>query len=160
MRGRLIFPFRLQIEQLDTAHSTYDPDFKEPALLPPVGGQGAGTPERAERTLLTVPAQIEHGEWEKLKMFFNGNSPDSRIVTVSHYRYLEDNGLVDNSGDPTLYTGDRLSAITDMDGNVQTTVNAKNQLYIVQVEPIGYGLGRKRNLLAIYWETRSSGVPT
>ena len=170
MRGRLIFPFLVEIAQLDTLAtknldpdgagaltSAVDADFKEP-LAVGAGGAGPGTPARQEKALIRVPCQIEQAEWLKLQQFFSGDSPETKIVCVAHFSWLEDNGYVDADGNCTIRIGDRMTAIYDEDGNVQATI--KDPVYVTQVQPGSFGLGRKRNLCFIYFDCRNAGIPS
>lgn len=170
MRGRLILPFLAEVRRLDTAATAadpdgagpqtagYDDDFREPVLLPaPAGAGGPGTVHRVERAPLLLPCQVEVGSAEKRQMFFAGNSPDSRLVLVCHMRDLEARGLVDAQGRVALGREDRLTAIFDTAGALVRTL--PTPLFASQVEPAEYGLGRKQNLLLIYFEEREKGAP-
>lgn len=169
MRGRLVFPFLVEVVQLDTLTTSIDPDgagpltsgydvdFKEPVRLPPGTGAGPGASALRYKTPVQIPAQIEQGEWLKLKAFFNGDSPDTKIVCVMHFPWLEDNGYVDDEGNAMIRIGDRMTAIYDEDGVVQATI--KDPVFVTQVQPGSFGLGRKRNLLFVYFDCRSAGLP-
>ncbi len=156
MRGRLIFPFHVHIARLDTLATGIDPDFREPRKLPPASGQGTGVTNRVELATIIVPMQIEPGEFMKLQMFFNGNSPDSKLVAVAHFSWLERNDLVDATGNAKIQIGDRLVDIYDRGGN--RVMHIRDPLFVTQVQPTGFGIGRSRNLLVVYFEARSAGA--
>lgn len=156
-----MFAFEAELALLDTAAtaaaSGYDPDFKEPKRVAPVSGQGAGTSARREvAPTLKLPVQVEEGAFEKLQQFFNGNSPDGRLVLVAHFRWLEDNGYVHTDGNVKLPVGSRLIAVRDKDGLIATTL--RTPLYLTEALPGSYGIGRKRNLCLLTFEDRSKGV--
>jgi hypothetical protein len=168
MRGKLIFPFWCELARLDTVATAadpdgagvysagYDPDFKEPVKLSQ--GEGPGESHREEKSLVKIPAQIEPQTLDRLQMFASGNVPDARMAVVMHFRYLEQNGLVDTTtGEPLIRIGDRLNAIYDKAGTLVQTI--RPELYVTEVRPIGYGLGHARNLLLVVFDDRETGVP-
>jgi len=162
-RGRLIFPFRASIRQLDTAATAaaksgdgYDEDFKEPSPTAPAGGEGAGTSTRAESSALVLPCQVEMGTGEKVRQFFQGADMDARLVLVFHFRDLEAAGLVDANGNATLRPSDRLESITNSrTGEVVFT--PREPLYVVEVTATAFGIGRGRNLLTVFFQGRDKG---
>jgi len=98
MRGKLINPFLAEIAQLDTvataadpddtgpATSGYDPDFKETVVFGALSGSRVDA--RRESAPIRVPCQVEVGTFEVLQQLAAGNSPNSRIVLVFHFRDL------------------------------------------------------------------------
>ncbi len=172
MRGRLIFPFRADIRQLDTDATDandggkagdvgYDDDFKEPTPLAPVTEEGAGLSNRREKPALYLPAQVEMGTGEKMRQFFQGNDPSSRLVLIFHFRDLERLGLVDSVGNAKIRVGDRLHALSPLRGSVVDTRAAwtpTKPLFAVEVQPNAFGIGLSRNLLFAYFESRDKAV--
>jgi hypothetical protein len=169
VRGRLIFPFEAELAQFDAAGTAanrdgtsplaeggFDPIFREPIKLPTSTGQGPGRTARAEHPLIRVDAQIESGTFDKLRAFFGGNSPDSRIAIVVHYRSLEAAGMIDTDGTAKIRIGDRLNAIYDRSGNLVQAIT--NQLFVVEAQPDSYGIGQSRNLLIVFFESRDMGM--
>lgn len=168
MRGRLINPFLAEIARLDTAAiaadpdgagplaSGYDPDFKETIVLED-GGARRGA--RREMPAILVPCQVEVGTFEALQQLAAGNSPNSQIVLVFHFRDLQRMGLVEPaSGDALLRVNDRLIAIRDLRGNLVQAVRDRPGLYATEVQPQSFGLGRSRNLLLVTFQERELGV--
>jgi hypothetical protein len=164
MRGRLINPFLAEIARLDTVataadpdgagplSSGYDPDFKETVVLEEAG---ARRDARREMPPVLVPCQVEVGAFEALQQLAAGNSPDSRVTLVFHLRDLERLGLVDPaSGDARLRVNDRLVAIRDLGGNLVQAVRTPPGLYITEVQPQSFGLGRHRNLALVTLQER------
>jgi hypothetical protein len=169
MRGRLINPFLAEIAQLDTAAtaadpdgagpgvSGYDPDFKETVILGTPGGERLDA--RKEKPPIRVPCQVEVGAFEALQQLAAGNSPNSRIVLVFHFRDLERMGLVDTAtGEPLLRINDRLVAIHRMDGVLVQAVRTPPRLYATEVQPQSFGLGLSRNLLLVTFDEREVAV--
>lgn len=165
-RGRLIFPFKLDIAQLDTNATAvitdggYDEDFREPIMVPPVSGSGRGTISRSEN-IVTCRAQIEPGTFEELEMMVNGRSPSSQITVIMHYRDLEDAGLVEaTTGRPMIRVNDRLDAIKhDLTEELIEQIPNPPGLFVTQVQSRGFGLSSlQRNLLLVTFETRDLGV--
>ena len=147
MRGRLLFPFAAEIAQLDRAASHFDPDFKEPL---PNG--------RVERTV-TLPCQVEVGEFETLEEAFSGDLPKTALTLIFHFRDIEDHGLVDaTTGAVKLCVGDRLAAIRDRTGNVVQTIQTPPGLFAIEVRPLTFGFGLSRNLLLVVFHDREQGV--
>lgn len=156
MRGRLINPFWVELAQLDTQHTQYDPDFMEPAILPPATGEGPGTQSLVERPTYRVPAQIEPATVNALEQVANGGQLSSKIVIVCHCQWLEENGFVDAAGNATVRQGTRLVAIYTPTGDVAFT--AVEPVYVTQVMPAGFGFGGTRNLLFVTFESSSKEV--
>lgn len=169
MRGRLINPFLAEIAQLDTVAtaadpdgpgpgvSGYDADFKETVILEPAGGGRLDA--RKEKAPVRVPCQVEVGAFEALQQLGAGNSPNSRIVLVFHFRDLEQMGLVDAAtGEALLRINDRLVAIHRMDGALVQAVRTPPGLYATEVQPQSFGLGLSRNLLLVTFDEREVAV--
>jgi len=168
MRGKLIFPFLAELARLDTLAtaadpdgagpltSGYDPDFKETAVLEQ-GGRRRDA--RQEMLPVRIPCQVEVGTFEALQQLAAGNSPDSRVTLVFHFRDLERRGLVDRfTGDALLRINDRLVAIRNLAGDLVQAVRTPPGLYATEVQPQSFGLGRHRNLLLVTFEERELGV--
>ncbi len=165
MRGRLIFPFLAELRRLDTdAMATlapgYDEDFKEPALLD-TDGDGVGESYRREHPPVRVPCQVEPQTIEALRMTPAGNTPQSSLDLVFHFRDLERLGLVDSlTGEAFIRTSDRLSGLFDTEGNLVWAVRTPPGLYVTEARPAGFGLFRlrpRRNLLIVSFNDRPSG---
>jgi hypothetical protein len=170
-RGRLIRPFLVTIARLDT-HATaadpdgsgdleagYDDEFREPVIVPPSDTESSarGTVNRVESTV-QLHAQIEEEDFMTLRMMSTGNSPNSLIRCVLHFKELEAEGLVDDNGMPKLNVNDRLTAIHDRNGNLVMNVPDNPGLYCTEAQPRGHGLGYKRNLLLMTFEERPRSV--
>lgn len=169
-RGSLIFPFLVDIAQLDTAAtaadpdaagpatSGYDPFFREPiVVLPSDDSSAAGVPVRVEN-VVQLYAQIEPAENDKLMMMITGRSPSSKLSLVFHYADLERVGMVETAtGRPKLRTpGDRLAAIRHPDtGELIEEIPASPGLFATEVQSIGFGMGPYRNLLLVTFEERA-----
>lgn len=168
MRGRLIDPFLAEIAQLDTVAtaadpdgmgpltSGYDDDFREPIRTSNATGQGSGVSTVVYKTPMRVRCQVEMGTFEKVQEFFSGNSPDMRLVIVSHFRDLERASMVDANGSATIRVGDQLLAFYDLRGRLVQRMTTP--VFCVQPEPTSFGIGLARNLLAIYFEARAKAV--
>jgi len=167
-RGRLIFPFMVDIAQLDTAAtaadpdvggplvSGYDPIFREPVIVPPGSGSGRGQVVRVE-TLVQLFAQIEPASEDTLSMQATGRSPDSRTTLIFHFEDLERVGMVDlATGRPLLRgPGDRLVAVRHpTTGALIHSYPNPPGMYATEVQSRGFGLGPDRNLLLVVFESR------
>ncbi len=164
MRGRLLFPFVAEIAQLDRTASRFDPDFKEPL---PDG--------RVEQTI-TLPCQVEVGEFETLEEAFSGDLPKTALTLVFHFRDLERQGLIVDApagasarrgakprssaetGDAKLRVGDRLAALRDRAGNIVQAIQTPPGLFAIEVRPLTFGFGLARNLLLAIFHDREQGV--
>ena len=169
MRGRLINPFLAELARLDTVAtaadpdgpgpltSGYDPDFKETVIVPATGERG--TDARKEMPSIRIPCQVEVGTFEALQQLASGNSPDSKVTLVFHFRDLERTGLVDpGTGDALLRVNDRLVAIYELAGRLVQAIRTPPGLYATEVQPQSFGLGLSRNLLLVTFEERELGV--
>lgn len=167
MRGRLINPFLISLAQIDTAAiaadpdsggsltSGYDKDFREPVVRTVGGVRTAG---RKEKTPIDVRCQIEPAVWDALTQVAAGNMPNAQLVLAVHFRDLEAAGMVDANGAATIRVNDRLVSIKDELGNVIQTIPDPPGLFITQVMPTSFGLGRARNLLIVTFEDREHGT--
>lgn len=171
-RGQLIFPFLVDIAQLDTAAtaadpddtgpltSGYDPDFREPVMVPPVSGSGSAPVHRVEN-IVQLYAQIETEEEGRVQMMVSGVSPQSRRVLIFHFVDLEAAGMVDaTTGRAKLRApGDRLVAIRHPDTHeLIEAIPDYPGFWAVSVESIGWGLSPDRNLLKVVFEDRALSV--
>lgn len=173
-RGRLIFPFKAQIYQLDIAatsqdpdgagllESGYDSDFKETVIVQQAGQQ-LGTDARQEMAPVMLECQVEPDTFSAMQQLFSGNVPDADIALVFHFADLEAIGLVDAGGNALLKTSDRLGGIYSMSGEQVMNVPNPPGLYAVEIRPIGFGLNMespKRNLLLVTFNDRERGART
>lgn len=176
-RGRLISPFLVDLALLDTAATeTTDPDaggpltsgidpiFREPVLVSGGTTPAAPAPSKPRvETMVTVRAQVEDESWEALRMMSLGNSPNSRVVLVFHFRELELANLVDpTTGRALIKVTDRLVAIRRWPtGDLVQSVLTPPGLYCTEAMPRSFGLaliGAHRNLLVCTFEPRDVGV--
>lgn len=170
-RGRLINPFIVRLYALDTALTTADPDaggpltsgydpiLREPRKLPQAG-QTIGTSARRETVMPLLRAQVETVSLEKQRQMAQGNAPVADMVLVFHFRDLERAGLVDaTTGKAKIQQGYRLDAILDpkTEALVRSFPNPPG-LFAVRVEDEFGGLGRRRNLLKVYFKDRAQAV--
>lgn len=161
MRGRIINPFLVEIAQLDTgvteASGGYDPIFRETLLVSADNERGA-VDARAEREGLDLKCQIEPELLNQLQMMMSGNSPKQTLSVVAHFRDLENAGLVDASGLAMLRKGDRLVAVKDLSGAYIQQIPTPPGLYLTEIRYMGFGIGRKRNLLFLRFEERENAA--
>ncbi len=168
-RGRLIFPFLAVIARLDVTKSALDPDgsgeltegydhvFREPHTYTDSGGKRQDT--RQESCIL-VPCQVEDQVWEQQNQLQAGNSPNSRMGLVFHFRDLERLGLVDRTtGVANICPNDRLDRLLQCRTKklVQAFRNPPG-LFAISCTPAGFGIGNERNLLLCIFEERQQGV--
>jgi len=165
MRGRLIFPFLAELHRLDTvAMATqapgYDDDFKEPALVD-ADGDGVGELFRREHPPVRVPCQVEPETLDALRMTPAGDTPQSTIDLVFHFRDLERLALVDSvTGEALIRVSDRLGALLDTTGQLVWAVRTPPGLYVTEARHAGFGLFRRRprrNLLVLSFSDRPAG---
>jgi len=170
MRGRLIFPFQAELCRQDTQatasldpdgagplESGYDRDFREPVLADD-DGDGLGRAVRDEHPPVRLPCQVEAKVFDALQMAASGNTPDSAIELLFHFRNLEQQGLVDQeTGQALINPGDRLAGLYDAAGSLVFAVTNPPGLFVREARPLGFGLGRsrpQRNLLLVTLEDR------
>lgn len=165
-RGRLIFPFLVELAQLDTTTtegsiplnlpgggtSGYDSVFRTPIKVLQHDTDQIGASSRAETTL-QVRAQIEPQMFDQLTEMLSGSSPQSQFAIVCHFSDLEKAGLVDSTGRPKIYERDRITQILTLKGEIVQTIPTPPGLYCVEVQPRGW-MGGNRNLLLLKFEAR------
>jgi len=162
-RGRLIWPVRAKIEQLDTAAtkanpgtqpSGYDRIFREPVKFE------AGGDSRVYRDPVMVPCQFKDrasGPYDKLEQFPDGRVLRFRLRLLFHYRDLEMMGLVDGEGRCAFQPSDRLCALYENDGTTLIRTFNETPLYCVHVQDRSFGLSAlKRNLVMLYFDDRDT----
>lgn len=161
MRGRLIFPFGIQLYLLDPVAIAvgpgYDPVFQEPTLV--ATDDGVGTIGRIESAPIMVPGQFYTQEdFMYLQMVANGNLAQADVRVVFHFKDLENLGLIEPAtGTAQIKVGDRLGAVYDKKGvtMIQEIPNPPG-LFVIQANPL-FGLGSNRNLLAVHFKSRDQG---
>jgi len=168
-RGRLVFPFIVELGLLDTAATAADPDgpgplasgyddeFREPVMIAPTTGSARGQIRRVER-VERFKAQVEDDTADALQMAAAGNSPTSTMGLVFHFADLEKCGAVQMStGKPSIKApGARLIAIYNpRSGQLIERFDAEPGLYATQAKSLGFGLGPDRNLLLVIFQERS-----
>ena len=172
-RGRLIFPFVVELGLLDTAatdavdpdgagplESGYHDEFREPRMIAPSSGSARGELARVE-TVRRFLAQVEDDTSEALNMAASGNNPTNAMGLVFHYSDLEKAGAVQlESGKPVIKApGARLIAVCHpTTGEVIERFDQEPGLWATQVKSIGFGLGPDRNLLLVIFQERDVSV--
>lgn len=171
-RGKLIFPFLIELGLLDTAAMTadpdaggaltsgYDDDFREPVMRRPSSGSARGSLVRVE-TVVTLKAQVEDDTQDAVNMAASGNSPSSVMGLVFHFRDLEAAGAVQiASGKPIIKApGARLISIRNpRTADVIERFDSPPGFWATQVKSMGFGLGPNRNLLLVIFQERDVSV--
>jgi hypothetical protein len=168
-RGRLIYPFLIELAQLDIAGtaadpdgagpktSGYDPDFREPVVLP--SSDKLGTSARAEKTMIQVPGQFGSTDsFADLQEAATGNLSPTEFVVLFHFRDLEAAGLVETTtGNAKIKIGDRMNAVYDYKaGTLIQTIRNPPGAFVFKAKPI-FGLHNRRNLLEVHFRSRDPG---
>lgn len=171
-RGRLIFPFLVELGLLDTAATAADPDgagplasgyddeFREPVSLA-TSGSKPGVIHRVE-VVQQFYAQIEDDVGDLVDMRASGNSPMNAIGLVFHYADLEAAGAVQmHSGKATIKApGARLIAVRNpRTRQVIERYDSPPGYWATQAKSMGFGLGPFRNLLFVLFEDRATSIP-
>lgn len=171
-RGRLIFPFIVELGLLDTAATAADPDgpgpltsgyddeFREPIIRAPVSGSGRGELARVEN-VRRFRAQVEDDTADVLNMAAAGNSPTNTMGLVFHFIDLERAGAVNLvTGKPVIKApGARLISICNpRTGELIERFDESPGLYATQAKSMGFGLGPRRNLLLVLFQERAVSV--
>lgn len=171
-RGRLIFPFTVELGLLDTAAMAADPDgtgpltsgyddeFREPIVVGAAGSAPGHTLRR--ETIHRFLAQIEDNTEGLVDVMASGNSPVNMLGLVFHYKDLESIGAVELvSGKPIIKApGARLISIRNpVDGTLIERFDDAPGFWATQSKSMGFGLGPTRNLLLVIFEERAVSVP-
>ncbi len=170
-RGRLIFPFLVEIAALDlpgTAAdpdgagpltSGYDPDFREPIILHT--SDRIGQSARKEATLYKIPGQFSEGTNAFLQLLAapTGNLATTEFSLVFFFADLEAAGLVEStSGLAKIKVGDRMTAIYDIHTEeLVHKVPLVPGAYVTKAEP-HFGLNGGKNLLMVTFKGRDPGA--
>jgi len=164
MPSRLIYPFLAALHRLDRARGgatpPMDPDFREPISLD-FDEDGIGEVARSELPEVRVPCQVEPQAFEQLRMLPSGRAPRTSLDLVMHFRDLDRLGLVEANGRARIGSGDRISGIYTLDGEVVLPVQTPPGLFVTEARPTGFGLGlgrARRNLLLVTFSDRAAGA--
>jgi hypothetical protein len=157
MRGRLIFPFGIEIRRLDGKSTQTDSLWREPKLVGTTNK--IGKLGRKELDPVVIPGQFAVGsDFMALQMLANGNASKTDFKLIFHFADLEERGLVEEAtGTSLIRVGDRLSAVYNIDD--ETLIQAVPDppgAFIKEAEP-RFGLGRQRNLLICTFVSRDQG---
>jgi len=157
-RGRLINKFVAVICRLDTVASAavvgggYDPEFD--SLKPVANGTQIGATSRREMADLRLPVQLDRTNWGENNPMRGGRQIVADIVLVFHWPDLENSGLIDSDGEPTLKVGDRIAKLETVKGEVEATFDNPPGMFITGFERAGHGLSPfgtpRTNLLFAY----------
>ncbi len=161
MRGRLIFPFEVELCRFNVQETAAAPGFdstwREPKLVST--SDGLGSSGRKEYDPIRVPGQFAQGsDFMLLQMAANGNLAKTRFQILFHFRDLEDLELIDQStGTALIRVGDRLSAVYNIDDYslIQSFPNPPG-VFITEARP-QFGMGGTRNLLVCSFQSRDQG---
>jgi hypothetical protein len=159
-RGRLIFPFLIEIAPLDLAATEtagYDPEFREPVILPTVDRLGASA--RTEGDLIRVPGSLHSPQTSfALQQAATGNFNRLDLLIMFHFSDLETAGLVEAStGTALIKIGDRLNAIYQLDGTFVQKFPNPPGAFVKRAAPL-FGLGSRRNLLEVSFQSNDQGL--
>lgn len=172
-RGRLIFPFLVELGLLDTDGTRADPDgagalqsgyddvFREPVVVPPSSGSVRGTVRRVE-VVRTFLAQIEDDASDVVEMSASGNNPTNTLGLVFHFADLEAAGAVEVVSGVAIIKapGARLISVSNpQSGALIQRYDMAPGYWATQAKSMGYGLGPERNLLLVVFQERDVSVP-
>lgn len=157
-RGRLIKPFLIEVERIDTAATeaagAYDPVFK--TVKPQYDSDGKPLPTTRFQEPVRVRAQIEHQTSKAQQQGAAGNVPESRYMLAMHFAELERLGLVDDNKNPRFHVNDRWTAIYTLAGVLEQKLDPP--LRVTEVQTSGFGIGGRRNLCILVVEDRPTGI--
>lgn len=159
-RGRLIFPFIANIARLDTSTTEdedgYDHEFRTVKHRYPDGVRGERVSERRELPIVSLPCQVEVQQFGEQTMARSGNMPKTNMTLVLHFKDLEAQGLINDDQSPKLDVNARLVSLL----NARTRRVAQTMgpnIYLVEAQVGGFGLGGQRNLILARFEDREQG---
>ena len=161
-RGRLIFPFLVELAQLDLTETEsgsskgFDDDFKETKIVQTSDRLGSST--RSESTLIKLPGQFGNPQSMAVLMEVQtGNISPVEFEILFHFRDLEANSLIEAStGSAKIKVGDRLNAIYRMNGDLVQKIRNPPGAFITKAMPT-FGLHGARNLLVCTFKSRDQG---
>lgn len=167
-RGRLIFPFLVELAPIDVVASAgdpdgggpltagYDPDFRERVVLPT--SDRVGNVSRIEGATFQIPGQFGSTDsFRRLQMASTGNLDNTGFTVLFHFADMEALGLVEpTTGTALIKVGDRLNAVYDLGGTLLQSVLPGALVVITEAKPI-FGLNSARNLLECTFKSRDAG---
>lgn len=167
-RGRLIFPFLVEIAPWDIVGSAgdpdgagpltagYDEDFRERVVLPT--SDRLGSEKRVEGATYQIQGQFGSTDaFRRLQMAAGGNLDNTGFRILFHFADLEAQSLVEpTTGTALIKVGDRLNAIYDLGGTLVQTVPSAAMVVITEAQPL-FGLNSMRNLLECTFKSRDAG---
>jgi hypothetical protein len=158
--NRLIFKFNAVIARIETSAIPYDDELREPSVLPYDLFDSTGTVQRVESTEIKVKVQMLDEDFERLRQVSNGDSPVSFMDLTTHERQLKAAGLIAPDGQPLLGKQDRLARVETLGGETMLVVSSSPGLYLHELRPRGWGLGRRprRNLFFLHFRSRDIGA--
>lgn len=153
-RGRLIWRTVVEVRPIETltteATGGYDHRFREPKT------DAAGEEQTKFGQTYKLPCQFQTERTPNTLMDQEpaGNDPDTTVYTLFHYQDIEDAGMLDDKGRPTIRLNDRLVALWTADGELIRNYE-EDALYATEVKDRSHGLsGLRRNLLRVRWEAK------
>jgi hypothetical protein len=135
--------------------------FREP-IKEDASGDGIGTLQRDEHSVVYVPCQVGNRKWEKLEPTDLGSDASSDFILYFHYPDLEAASLIDaTTKRPLIGVGDRLDSIRSyMDSSVIVLqFQTPPGMYCTEATPGGWGLNMSNpqvNLLRAVFKSRSA----
>lgn len=173
-RGRLIWRFLADIYALDSLATSldpddsgdltsgYDPDFREPVLIPPerTFGSPRGEDARQETLISKLPCQVEDENEELLQAMASGDSPGYHINLIFFMEDIEQRGLLTEDGQAAVFRRSRLDALRNARTHaIVQRYSEPRAMYAQEVRPISWGLsGGERNLLFVRYEDREKSA--
>lgn len=159
-RGFLIRPVNVVIARLDPAAieaaGDYDTSKRSVKGARPFGARGPKQQGRRELDAITIKAQVEVMNINKMNQGPGGDVPDYRTVFVAHYRDLERAGLVDENGVALIGNRDRIVRMETKFGKPIRTF-ANPQVFVTEARDGNGWNGYDRNLLLLVTDDRPKG---
>lgn len=144
-RGRLIFPIKVKIAQLDTKATRdggYYDDIAREVILEQTA-DGLGQDKKQEKAIVTLPVQLEEKDFfERLNEFLAGNAPETVMKLTFHLSDLERLTQLDDESTrgvrADIKVGDRIVEFEDRYGQPMMTIPDPPGLYVREILPTGF----------------------
>jgi hypothetical protein len=122
----------------DMSGGGYDDTFG--AVRPHDDGTQHGQPGRRERAPVTIRCQLDLSNSGEQEITVGGKTVSINAAITVKTDDLVTLGLMDANNKPVFSVGDRIDRILRIDGSLERKYPNPPGLWIVRVEPLGYGL--------------------
>jgi len=131
------------------AEDPYDDVFGGLRRVP--GNTQEGQSARREHPLVTLPCQVDRGNWGQISLNAAGGQTVVELVLTLDRRNVVAAGLVRGDGTPMLKRGDRIVRIRNREGEIEEEFSVDDPVFVERVERSGHGLSLRRPRFNLFY---------